>query len=127
MTWLIQPPKHCSGLDEAALFIFPQMRKIKCLFQRRQRITKWVKISLEPKDLLDIRTVRGYLLWHLYGIKRFLEDPAKWLRRQQKLRRTNKYLLELAKQEMPMYDPPSTDEVKDFIHQSKNRKINHGD
>ena len=49
------------------------------------------------------------------------------LRRQQKLRRTNKYLLELAKQDLPMYDPPSTDEVKDFIHQSKNRKINHGD
>jgi hypothetical protein len=103
------------------------MRKIKCLFQRRQRITKWVKISLEPKDLLDIETVRGYLLWRLYGIKRFLEDPVKWLRRQQKLRRTNRYLLEMAKQKMPMYDPPSTDEVKDFIHQSKNRKINHGD
>jgi len=33
----------------------------------------------------------------------------------------------MAKKKMPMYDPPSTDEVKDFIHQSKNRKINHGD
>ena len=62
-------------------------------------------------------------LWN----KKIPRGPSKWLRRQQKLRRTNKYLLELAKQDLPMYDPPSTDEVKDFIHQSKNRKINHGD
>lgn len=89
----------------------------------------WVRITPPEREARTfkhwVHWIKTMILWRYYAFKRAAKEPAKWFKRRKRIRSINRHVKTVCEESKrsPKYEPPTPEEVKEFMKWAANSGI----